>query len=566
MLRRLGRRRDERGAVLAMVGIMAMVLVVMAGFAVDLGMQRVGRRDMQALADVVALDLARQLDGRTVTQIQSDPVFATAKEQSIERNDSTLGEHPDVQVELGQVDGTTGQFVELTGSAVPTAVRVISSTVVSFAFAHKEGGATRDSVAATAVMCPVGGCTTGNPPTTPPCTATATGCLPSPNTFACWSVGSFLVKLAATSPTALNQIIGTALNTNATAISYDGLATSEVSFSKLLVELGVGSPSEFATTSITVGRLLDAIATVMTASGSSSADISIVNAIRNSLTTAIQGRVVLLGDLVEIGAGNASALDAKLKVLNLVSGAAFIVNGTNFISVPSLAVTVPGLTNVTTSVKVIESPQQACGKPGDGTKASTSQVTLTVKGSFGGNWSDGIVSAQADNITLTLDLATADAALTTISCLNDVPQSMQLDVTNTSLANLGLTLNLRTLSLLGIPLAQVTASVGATAPSSASGPYTLSLPTNYDTPVQTQSSTISLNAVSAASLNATTLGLSLSLLNKTTLSTQLLNPLITNLNNQLASNLLPKLGINVAGADLWANRETDCSVPSLVEA
>lgn len=54
-------RRDERGAVAAVVAILALVLLVSAAFAVDLGGQRAVRSDAQALADVVALDLARDM-------------------------------------------------------------------------------------------------------------------------------------------------------------------------------------------------------------------------------------------------------------------------------------------------------------------------------------------------------------------------------------------------------------------------------------------------------------------------------------------------------------------------
>ena len=45
------RRRDERGVTTVMVAIMTGVLVVSAAFAVDLGLQRVLRRDLQAVVD-----------------------------------------------------------------------------------------------------------------------------------------------------------------------------------------------------------------------------------------------------------------------------------------------------------------------------------------------------------------------------------------------------------------------------------------------------------------------------------------------------------------------------------
>ena len=52
-----------------MVALLLVVLVPSSAMAVDLGMQRVVRRDMQTLADVVALDVVRLVDGRTASQI-----------------------------------------------------------------------------------------------------------------------------------------------------------------------------------------------------------------------------------------------------------------------------------------------------------------------------------------------------------------------------------------------------------------------------------------------------------------------------------------------------------------
>ena len=51
-----------------MVAIITCFAVIpLAAYAVDIGVQRVARRDIQAVADVVALDLARQLgEGKTV--------------------------------------------------------------------------------------------------------------------------------------------------------------------------------------------------------------------------------------------------------------------------------------------------------------------------------------------------------------------------------------------------------------------------------------------------------------------------------------------------------------------
>ena len=85
--------RDERGAIIPMVALLMSVLMGAAAMGVDLGQLRVGRVDMQSLADVVSLDLARQIDGRQTQVIQADPLWAQAREQSVARNHTTYGAH-----------------------------------------------------------------------------------------------------------------------------------------------------------------------------------------------------------------------------------------------------------------------------------------------------------------------------------------------------------------------------------------------------------------------------------------------------------------------------------------
>ena len=54
---------------------------------IQLGRMMLRRRDMQSVADVVSLDLARRVDGRTVDQIESDPAWVAQQHLSAERND-----------------------------------------------------------------------------------------------------------------------------------------------------------------------------------------------------------------------------------------------------------------------------------------------------------------------------------------------------------------------------------------------------------------------------------------------------------------------------------------------
>ena len=141
-------RGDERGAVAVLTAFLMVVVLGVGALVVDLGMQRAARGDMQGLADLVALDLARDLDGRTVAQLQ--PVLTADAALSVQRNRSVLGEGaPQLGIEMGQL-GPTGIFVPMT-TGVPTAVRVQAATKVAFAFAGitgvKDGAVARSAVA-----------------------------------------------------------------------------------------------------------------------------------------------------------------------------------------------------------------------------------------------------------------------------------------------------------------------------------------------------------------------------------------------------------------------------------
>src|SRR3546814_956158 len=87
-----GRERDESGAVAVMVGLLTVVLVGVCSLAIDIGYQRVAKRDMQAIADIVSMDMARKLDGKTTGQL-SGATWTDALADSLNRNaNSSVGE------------------------------------------------------------------------------------------------------------------------------------------------------------------------------------------------------------------------------------------------------------------------------------------------------------------------------------------------------------------------------------------------------------------------------------------------------------------------------------------
>ncbi|HSV40051.1 MAG TPA: hypothetical protein VLI04_14930, partial [Nocardioidaceae bacterium] len=239
------RRRDERGAVLMMSALMSMTFMLIAAMAVDLGVQRVARRDMQALADVVALDMARQLDGvKTTSVLVVSTEWTNALAQSVARNGDTIGTAPNVTATAGKLNGT-GDFVTTAAGEIPSAVRIAAGTTTDFNFAGGTGGATRWAVAAQEDQ-------------------------------ACFGVGSFAVRLATADSSLLSSILGDALGT--TLLGYNGLADAKVSLLGLTAALAAASPTGVLDPSqVKLGDLVLASATVLTNTpGADTADIGLL--------------------------------------------------------------------------------------------------------------------------------------------------------------------------------------------------------------------------------------------------------------------------------------------------
>ena len=116
------RRHDERGAILPVTVVLIGAFLLIASLVVDIGGDRIVRRDMQAVADLVALDMARRLDGSA----------EDAKEESLGRQ-SAIVEPTSVTMRLAIVDKNTGEFVAWAGPLdVPNAVQVWTTGGTAF--------------------------------------------------------------------------------------------------------------------------------------------------------------------------------------------------------------------------------------------------------------------------------------------------------------------------------------------------------------------------------------------------------------------------------------------------
>lgn len=572
----MNRRRDERGAVAVFLGVTVTLLVLIAAFAVDLGMQRVVRRDMQSLADVVALDLARELDGRTKAELagEIDASSATsALSESVARNSTTLGDVPVVTAELGGWDGTTFN----TAVDPPTAVRVTASGSVAFAFRPGEGGATRAAIGSTIKS-------------------------------ACFSMGSFAARfrsgdsaLISTLLDPMNELLRPQANID--AVSYTGLANAFVTLDELAVAAGLGSTDQLLTSTITAAELIEAAISVLQAD---STDNSVAIAALNQL---LKGQAnlttpVLLTEVLNVSPTDTAALQTDLSVLDLVAGTILVADGTSGFKLGNgnLGTKIAGVASLTTAeISVIQGAQIACGALGSPeATANASQVSGTVQAklelptiNLGGG---DIVQTSPSVISLNIGLGAAEGSLGAEPECNAGtaadPDKTTVDVT-TGLATLAFTTTLgfkTTRNIVGLGNVTMTwnqsASAGQPMPGGSETAELLT-PPNDTTPYEAGTGDAGLGGATVSTVGtnivATVKVLGVDVPVTTAQLTTLVMPVLQPIINLLAVNpivdgrldtlassidsylspLLTLLGLNVAGADLFSVGRPICGAPVL---
>lgn len=325
------REKDERGAVALFVGMLLPVLLAMTAFVVDIGMQRVTAADLQALSDVVALDLAREIrGGRTEAALAregdtSNPSSAASK--SLDRNaDLLLGEDLEVEVDWGSYDENGWN----TATSPPSAVEVTASADTDYALTTGEGHVTRTAYAVA-------------------------------SNSACYRLGTFVTAIRTGDSTVLGPL-NHLLGVNLTLVSYRALADARVSLAELAATSVIGSPSELLTSTVSYTDLLNAMIEVLSNRPGSSNSVAI-SALRTIVAVSAPVGSLVLGSVLHVSPTDTAALGIDLNVLDIV-GSARLANGEHFLEIPNIQAQVPGVGfQFNGSIALISAAQLACGEP-----------------------------------------------------------------------------------------------------------------------------------------------------------------------------------------------------------
>lgn len=342
-------RARDRGAVIPIVALLLPVLMVMTGFAVDLGQQRSDRRSMQAVADVVALDMSRLADDRTLLEIQqgTGPVppyrsAAVALAQAAARNSVDVSQ---LTVTWGTFDRATEVFTAITDPAAkPDAAHVRAVDTTDYRFQPGSGEVTREAVA-------------------------QLGRVQS----AQFKLGSTLIGLSPSQGWFLGQLLSFIIP-GADLIGYGGLANAQVTLGDLALALGAGSVEELADLKVTYEDLLLATAEVLSAQ-KNTVGLGVINQL---LALNVKDVTVRIGDLLGVDTMDPDAgLVGTVDVPGLLSTGAVLAGGTNFVRIPSSQVNLAGLGTLDIALHVIEGPIRVGTE--DRASGTTKQIGVDVR-------------------------------------------------------------------------------------------------------------------------------------------------------------------------------------------
>lgn len=554
--------RDERGAVLIMTVLLMTVMLTFTAFAVDLGTERVARRDMQSLADAASMDLARQMKGRTAAAILADPNWIAVKNEAVTQNSTTAGATPQLLPVLGTVNTATGDFSPVTGNAIPNAVKVIASTSVARAFVPGNGSTARSAVASSA------------------------------DPLLCFSVSPSALTVN-TSTGKLAPLLDSILKVNLHVLSPDGILDTQgtqVPLADIAAELGVGTPQALLNSNVSLQGFLLANATALSKNGYTAQAAAL-----KAVALQVSGFTVNVGKILALDTANENGLTAKVNVFDLVTGAIFVANGTNAVNVKNLTLNIPAVGGVDDySATVIEPPQIACGKAG--ITAKSAQVRMHLKSTV----DPGTIGAANVKLELDLDVGRGEGTLKSITCSTGSTPSKAVITAKTGAALLSgpsspdhLALLTFTLlkaqwsalpgvggllaALLGNSVLAVKAQIGATSGQGGPTDLTFNAPTPPSTTIPKQS--VSASNVLSLQLKGTTVTLLDGSLLGTLLGallTPLLAAIIDNVvtplvngpvNSLLSAVLYPVLnvlGIKIAQTDVSVTGNIDCNTVKLV--
>ena len=159
--------------------------------------------------------------------------------------------------------------------------------------------------------------------------------------YAGFSLGSWLASVPAGGSGVLNALFGDAFHLN--AVSYNGLVNANVTLQQLGLNIPVTalSPTELLNTSVGIRDFMLASIAVLSAQGNTAA----VGVLNSMILNAPLTGTVQLGEFIDVVSGaETAAATASLNVLQLLTASAFVLEKSSghALSIPTTGITLPG--------------------------------------------------------------------------------------------------------------------------------------------------------------------------------------------------------------------------------
>lgn len=340
--------RRQRGAVGLMAALTLGLALLFMLLVIDTGRLYLEQRKLQRVADMAALE---------AVSASADCLGASGSALAMARRAATRNGHPDeagrtLLAECGSVEtGANGVRVFHSDASKSEAIRVTAGHDV----------ATSIAAGAWALL---GGAPV---PSRTHLQAQATAGRAGP-TVARLNIRSSLAVIDTAKSSQLNALLGALLGTQLQlgVAQWQGLLDANLNLLRFLdalavqVKVSAGNYNELLQQTVQLGDVLDVMAQV---AQQDNALVNLSGLVDLSLAAKNAGGIVL-GDLLNIHNGTTQAgLDASLQVLQLVQGMIQLANSQHAVEA-TLPISVLGLANVTTRLKIIEPPQfSAIGDP-----------------------------------------------------------------------------------------------------------------------------------------------------------------------------------------------------------
>lgn len=591
--------RNDRGAVLPILALFIVVLVLATSLAVDIGRLSDRNRDLQKIADLVALDAVRGIGTtHSAALVATGSTFLASIEDSAQNNgfrivcststtqanyeanctSTQTGSRDTLTVDLGfwctAADSTNASspcdgavipagkpgvlLYDTSGNSTPTAVQVGAGDFIKYYFGLGLVNGQSASRSGTADL-----------------SATAD-----------FGLGTSLASLDTNQSALLGPLLNALLgfNLSGQVAGYKGLAGADLTLGALASQLGfdLGSSATLLDSNVTLTSLYTAGAQVLSQNGDV-ADAALLNSIAASVPNPLRDASFTLGDLFDVSASDlGAALSSDVNVLQLVNAAAQVANGSNAVTLTSPGIALPaGLATIGSVGLTITQPVKFKYHAHVGDTLQAGQVALTVNvvnisaapvtGVLQGLLGPLVgLSATVGPAQVAVGVANGQATLNAVSC---TPTPTFTTGVSSGAASLTMTLPITAkATILGISNQLIGGQLVATqTQGSASKTVTFTFPPDaagsskdagggalfWNTPPNVNDSSLTVGKL----LNLGTVAANL--------TTSLVVPLLNAINAQVVQPMQSLLGLTVADATVFSGPTTPapvyCNTPELVQ-